>query len=175
MTQDIGNDPAHLRVHEAGHAVIGRVLILKCGPVTVKPDFDEGSAGTAIIVADPDETAMWWLDNDLRPNWNSKTAPRHAAAIATMAGNAAEQVIFGYEEVEFEGSQDEYQCIDLLAGLYGPNEMQRYVDRLFRFAVQLAQRHRDKIEAVAGALAERDTLAGDEIDAIMASADTPSR
>jgi hypothetical protein len=34
--------------HEAGHAVIARVLTLASGPATIKPDYDEGIAGFSI-------------------------------------------------------------------------------------------------------------------------------
>jgi ATP-dependent Zn protease len=34
--------------HEAGHAVIARVLTLASGPATIKPDYDEGTAGFSI-------------------------------------------------------------------------------------------------------------------------------
>ena len=43
------NDPRHTAVHEAGHAVIGRVLTLVCGGVSTEPDFETGEAGSAII------------------------------------------------------------------------------------------------------------------------------
>jgi hypothetical protein len=33
--------------HEAGHAVIGRVLTLKCGQATIEPDFEKGGGGHA--------------------------------------------------------------------------------------------------------------------------------
>jgi ATP-dependent Zn protease len=31
--------------HEAGHAVIGRVLTLKCGEATIKPNYRTRTAG----------------------------------------------------------------------------------------------------------------------------------
>ena len=34
------DDLLHIAVHEAGHAVIGRVLGMECGPVTIVPDDD---------------------------------------------------------------------------------------------------------------------------------------
>ena len=44
-------------VHEAGHAVIGRVLTLACGPASIVPD--DNSRGHA-ITADPYETLSQW-------------------------------------------------------------------------------------------------------------------
>jgi hypothetical protein len=43
------NDPRDVTIHEAGHAVIGRVLTLVCGGVSTEPDFETGEAGSAII------------------------------------------------------------------------------------------------------------------------------
>jgi hypothetical protein len=41
------NDPLHTATHEAGHAVITRVLTLMCCGASIKPDFDEGQPVTA--------------------------------------------------------------------------------------------------------------------------------
>lgn len=40
------NDPRHTVVHEAGHAVIGRVLTLMCGGASIEADHE--SAGQSI-------------------------------------------------------------------------------------------------------------------------------
>jgi hypothetical protein len=36
--------------HEAGHAVIGRVLTLACGHATIKPDYSTATAGVSICL-----------------------------------------------------------------------------------------------------------------------------
>jgi hypothetical protein len=51
------SDVLHTAVHEAGHAVIGRVLDMDCGPVTIVPDDD--SAGHSITF-DPWVTYERW-------------------------------------------------------------------------------------------------------------------
>ena len=56
------NDLQHTAVHEAGHAVIARVLDMACGGATIVADEDEGSAGHAETF-DPHVTAHAW---DLR-------------------------------------------------------------------------------------------------------------
>ena len=53
------NDLWPVAIHEAAHAVIGRVLNLSCGSVTIVPNVDEGEAGCAII-HDPWKTASEW-------------------------------------------------------------------------------------------------------------------
>jgi hypothetical protein len=40
------------KIHEAGHAVLGRALGLTCGSATIIPNKDEDEAGHAAI-ADP--------------------------------------------------------------------------------------------------------------------------
>ncbi|MGY4311099.1 thermonuclease family protein [Bradyrhizobium sp. JR3.5] len=42
------NDPRHTATHEAGHAVIGRVLTLLCGGAIIAADHEAGEAGHAI-------------------------------------------------------------------------------------------------------------------------------
>ena len=53
------NDPHATAIHEAGHAVIGRVLGLTCGHATIVADDD--SAGHQIIA---DQWVIWqhWED-----------------------------------------------------------------------------------------------------------------
>jgi ATP-dependent Zn protease len=43
------NDQLHTATHEAGHAVIARVLTLACGGASIQPDYDDGAAGHSII------------------------------------------------------------------------------------------------------------------------------
>ena len=50
----------HTAIHEAGHAVIGRVLKQVCGHATIRQNRKEGEAGH-VIVADPCDTLEhWW-------------------------------------------------------------------------------------------------------------------
>jgi hypothetical protein len=50
------DDLLHIAVHEAGHAVIGRVLGMECGPVTIVPDDDNGPVAVPTI-----ETLVKWM------------------------------------------------------------------------------------------------------------------
>ena len=47
--------------HDAGHAVVGRVLDLVFGDVTIVPNFEDGSAGWA-ITDDVWDTVGRWMD-----------------------------------------------------------------------------------------------------------------
>ena len=42
------DDRDHTAIHEAGRAVIGRVLCLECGYLTIEPDEDASAAGHAV-------------------------------------------------------------------------------------------------------------------------------
>ncbi|MBR0831405.1 hypothetical protein JQ596_38460 [Bradyrhizobium manausense] len=52
------NDPHRTATHEAGHAVIGRVLTLLCGGATIVVDYEAGSAGHT-ITEDPYLCESW--------------------------------------------------------------------------------------------------------------------
>jgi ATP-dependent Zn protease len=41
-------DSQRTAYHEAGHAAIGRVLTLKCGRATIKPNVKERTAGKSV-------------------------------------------------------------------------------------------------------------------------------
>src|SRR5579863_6272025 len=96
------NDLGPVAIHEAAHAVIGRVLNLSCGSVTIVPNVDEGEAGCAII-HDPWKTAYDWdqkiweeVEQGLPPSKSRN--PRSAfrgTILARMAGAEAETVILG--------------------------------------------------------------------------------
>lgn len=71
--------------HEAGHAVIGRVLMLACGSATIDPDYEEGEAGHT-ITADPYACLYEWQKRGkvrgfqdavgTRGSWPTWPAPR---------------------------------------------------------------------------------------------------
>jgi hypothetical protein len=79
------------RQHEAGHAVIGRVLTLLCGGATIVPDYEAGGAGHA-IAHDPLECETEWLR---RAKVRHDDAVWHARIMACMAGAEAELVLLG--------------------------------------------------------------------------------
>jgi hypothetical protein len=166
----------HTAVHEAGHAVVGRVLGLLCGPATIVPNEEE-TAGVA-IVHDPWMTASHW-DQKLYEHVMSGgdgPAPKsrayrsffRAAILARMAGAEAENVILG--QCAGGDGDDEYwiaMVVDSGDAEFSEAEWERSEPRMRRQVGCLIRRHRDKIENVATALLERCTLSAAEIDAVL--------
>ena len=150
--------------HEAGHAVIGRVIGLPCGKVTIVGD-DEHELGHA-IVADPIRT------------WERGDGPRkplvEASCISLYAGAEAERVILGEVGDPVGDGYDNEKATSLImiigvrgARYVGDDVWERYEARLRRRSNELVRLHQYRIERVATALEERGTLEGDEVDAIM--------
>jgi hypothetical protein len=54
-------DSQRTAYHEARHATIGRVLTLKCGRATIKPNLKEMTAGKAITFDENDCDTAWQL------------------------------------------------------------------------------------------------------------------
>src|SRR5262245_52229508 len=100
------SDVLHTAVHEAGHAVIGRVLGMDCGPVTIVPDDD--SAGHSVTF-DPWVTYERWEERG-----KSRGDDMHSIYIGRiltlMAGAEAERELLGTCHVG-DGS-DLYQIED---------------------------------------------------------------
>jgi ATP-dependent Zn protease len=125
--------------HEAGHAVIGRMLGIACVYATIRPD--ESQAHTA-FVGEPDPLEQ---------------------VLVLMAGHEAE-VEFGVIAWD-NGDQDDRR--EIWAKLAEADLDQRCEPRLRRATRVLVRRHRNAIERVAVALLERETLLADEIDALL--------
>ena len=150
-------------IHEAGHAVIGRVLDLPCGYATIIADDD--SAGHA-ITHDQWVTLGHWEDHCGKYHRDEPTALR-ARIIVLMAGAEAERELLG--QCAGGDGQDRRQITfmgDTLMDTFSP-AWDRWETRLRRQTVRLVRRHRKAIERVATALVEKETLAATEIDALM--------
>ncbi|WP_411904178.1 ATP-dependent metallopeptidase FtsH/Yme1/Tma family protein [Methylorubrum thiocyanatum] len=155
-------DRYHTAIHEAGHAVIGRKVTMVCGGATIKADDDLDAAGHA-IVADADTTWRAW---EMREKFRDLTSVMRGRIITIQAGHEAEAEILGEP---LTGDDDDRECAEAMVEDAGFPEDQDAVvlARLRRFARQLARRHRADIERVAAALMERETLTGEEIDAML--------
>jgi ATP-dependent Zn protease len=154
-------------VHEAGHAVIGRVLELPCGLATIVPNKEEGSAGHA-ITGDQWAILGHWEDERAKYHRDMPTVWR-ARMIAFMAGAEAERVVLG-DSAGGDG-EDQRQIAfmaDNLMDTFSP-EWDRWAARLRRQTVRLVRRHRRTIERVARALYRRRTLTAEQIDRLMRS------
>ena len=158
--------------HEAGHAVIGRVLRLACGGATIIPyRYQEGHA----YVYD-----QWTTVNEWTPElWNQMDQgflPRHkvraafrGTIIALMAGVEAEKLV-GPLPDDYEGDCQDRDEIEVLAASpeaeLSNNLWVRYEPRMRRQARRLVRKYEYSIETVAQNLLECETLSGEQIDRI---------
>jgi hypothetical protein len=144
-----------LPIHEAGHAIIARVLGVPAGRTSIESN-DRG-AGFA-EVAEPEECLQAWKAQ-------GRTRPSHfaidAAIIISLAGVVAERYFFSGQDTGGHGLDlsdvDRYLPIDP-GGLYQ--------HRLERMTWMLIRRHRSRIELLAAMLRARRTLSGPEIDRV---------
>jgi hypothetical protein len=172
-------------IHEAGHAVIGRVLNLICGHATI--EADEDSAGHHII-ADPWAIAYHWeqawrqrIEQAVAAGgnkwelWNTSRLYRDSDSVFTarilayMAGREAEVEILG--RCRGGDGDDQYQIALMLKEVDIPGSetdedaaWEQYEGRLRRQARRLVRRHRALIERVADELLKRHRLEPEEID-----------
>jgi ATP-dependent Zn protease len=144
--------------HEAGHAVLGRVLTLDCGSATIEPDHE--SAGHA-ITNDPWACLYAWEQRGKVRD--EADAVWHAGIITLMAGAEAVAVLLGV--VSRGDGEDRYQIASMAKELETPDESWDRIERRLRAMTRmLVRRHRARIERVAQTLIERKTLSREELD-----------
>jgi hypothetical protein len=122
--------------HDAGHAVLGRVLTLPCGRATIKPDYDEGSANHSIC---PDPYACiyeWEKRGKMRDSDNAVWVAR---ILQFMAGAEAEGELLGTTP-QGDG-EDRYQ-IALMLEEIAPADLDGYEARLRTMTRMLVRRHK---------------------------------
>ena len=152
-------------IHEAGHAVIGRVLGLPCGKVTTISD-DPAELGHAVV-------------EDPIHGWRRGDGPRRqmveASCMSLYAGAEAERVILGKQGDDVGDGPDCSKAASLIeligvrgASFVGDEVWERYEARLRARSNQLVRLHRAKIERVGAALMERGELSANEIDELIA-------
>jgi hypothetical protein len=146
--------------HEAGHAVIGRVLGLLCGGVTIEPDDD--SIGHAII-RDPWLTIQDWED---RKHFRDPASAFRGTIMARMAGREAELEILGAQGDEGHNDDDERQIARLMEDAEPWGDPDRFKTRLRAKTRGLVSRHRQSIERVVRALLNRGELASAVVDVL---------
>jgi hypothetical protein len=157
MEARLERDLWHTAVHEAGHAVIGRVLAMLCGPATIKADHD--SAGHS-ITADPWAIAWKWeiagKHREMASIWRGRimTSQAGAEALAEIVGG----------EVSPGDEDDLYQCALMARELECGDAEEA---RLRRHTRRLVRRHRPTIEHLATALIDKGGLSTGQIDAIV--------
>lgn len=150
-------------VHEAGHAVIARVVGLFCGEVSIIPDR-------------PDEVGFSVIE-DPRFGWRRGDGPRVKSAenfcISLYAGAEAERFFFGSAIMVHDG-EDQRRALGALlwsgvknGGMFGNEAWKRKEASLRRKSRQLVLRHASTIQRVAESLLIKKTLTGDEVADLM--------
>jgi len=148
--------------HEAGHAVIGRVLTLPCGGANIKRNYAEMTAGYSIT---PDPYACEW-EWEKRGKVRGNKAIWHARIITLMAGAEAEKILLG-QAPEMIGDGDDRHWIGLmLEEVASAPNWERYEARLRAITGMLVRRHRLLIRRVAKALLAKRVLSANQIDAL---------
>jgi hypothetical protein len=152
--------------HEAGHAVIGRVLGLVCGAATIVPDYSDMSAGKATVHKNYGVTIDAWDSpgHSRSHRENRIESACRAGILMSMAGKEAAVLCCG---PGFDGDEDDQIEMAALAYETGDFDRPGRADRLRAAARHLCIRHREKIGRVALALIEHSTLSPDAIDDLM--------
>ncbi len=143
-------------IHEAAHAIIGRVLGIECGDVRVGFDHATNSYGR-------NESGGWDSHGRKRP----ARYGRDADIICTASGEEAEIEFLGSS---CEGAWADRAGIDKL--LDGDPNAEKIERRLRRMARMLVRRHAIPIRYVAQVLTKAGTLTGAELDRWWASVRT---
>jgi hypothetical protein len=140
-------------VHEAGHAVIARVLDFPCGTVEIG---QVGKVNGQCIIADPQDALEAWHVGG-KAHRTLQTALR-AKIITYMAGASAEHECVGRSR---DGDFDDLlAAAKLVLNLIGDDDQhldgltrgERYQRRLRSITGHLVRRHRQTIEALARTL-----------------------
>ena len=147
--------------------MIGRVLGLICGGVTILADVDDEASGSAAI-ADPWVSVDRWMDGGRA---HGLAAALRARIIAFMAGAEAEIDWLG---LCAGGDEDDRRQIDLMLDSLLPlgADVPAYAVRLHAIAHGLVRRHRTRIGLVAAALLKRGVLTDADVTSLMLARET---
>jgi len=166
----------HTAIHEAGHAIIHRLLGIPCDEASIVPNDEEENLGYSKLQGfQPHEIESAW---DARGKFRSPDSVARARMMGTMAGREAEIVAFGHDTGGDGG--DLAHLVDLalhsgigIEGVDDDGVINVNLDRLRSKVPGLLRRHWRKVEAVAEALLARKTLSAAEIDALIEAETTP--
>ncbi len=153
------SDDESTAVHEAAHAVIGRVLGMVCGGASIIPDNDfYGHA----IAEDP-YAIMWHWEQ--QGKFRMPDSVFLGCIITLMAGAEAEVELAGARPQLICDGDDRGQIARLFDETFLDEDENE--DRLRQLTRALVRRHRAKIETVAEALLEQKTLSEPALDALV--------
>lgn len=165
--------------HEAGHAVIARVLGLLGGAATIAANhLFQSYGGSETYLA---KTMKYWR-RPISKGGHKKLVRRNrpcayrAKVIESMAGREAEHECLGTRSRRGD-YYDRDDIEELMPKIYpgaSRAELRRRQNRLRRMTRVLVRRHRDKIERVALALLQHRTLSGKAIDALLPEIPAPA-
>jgi ATP-dependent Zn protease len=162
-----GNDMARRQTkkstayHEAGHAVIARVLTLPAGRMTIRPNYRERRLGYSITL-DPHACLYEW---EKRGKVRALDAVWHARIMSAMAGAETEAELLGRTSV---GDSDDQLKIGLMAKeLCHSPPWETLEPRLRAMTRILVRRHRARIERLAKALLTKTTLSAKQVDKLV--------
>jgi hypothetical protein len=143
--------------HEAGHAVIARVLTLAPTRATIRPNYRKGRDGYCAYAASfPHE----WLKR------GHPDAEAHAQIMTTMAGAEAEEE---WSDLPRDGDSDSGDRRDIAARAEALTEADwvKLEPRLRQMTRMLVRRHWARIERLAQALLDQTTLNYIQIDMLI--------
>jgi hypothetical protein len=138
--------------HEAGHTVVHLLYGHPICEVTVRPDRDRGSAGHVESVYGGIIEKLCMDDDSLRMELLRQLVR------ASYAGYAAQCLANPRADRERSG-QDDLQASELASGFLSARDGRRWHHRQMTAAQALVSKHRSAVEAIAGALLKRTTLA----------------
>jgi ATP-dependent Zn protease len=152
--------------HEAGHAVIGRVLGIVCGPASIVPDAT--TAGHAVTQGPLTILDAW--DARGRSRFNDLRSAYRASIMQAMAGREADRGNLTGDSGDRQDIEALLRRYDLDAAYFGlpcSNSTDFPLDRLRKATRGLCRRHRERIERIAQALLKHETLSPEKIDNLM--------
>jgi len=149
----------HTAYHEAGHAVIGRILTLTCGSATIVANEEDGEAGHGII-ADPYVTDDAWQRRGKYRQFDSVLIGR---ILTYMAGAEAAEFMGHSQGGDGDDRRQIAHAMDNLSRSMSHERWDRFERRMRAMTRTLVRRHRERIERVAQALLDRHTLSSEEI------------
>ena len=147
--------------HEAGHAVVARVLTMAAGRATIRPNYRDLEAGRAVLHGAYATMSEW----ERRGKVREPDAVLHGRIIATMAGAETEAVLLGRTAI---GDGDDRYWIAIMAEeLRYSRPWERLEPRLRAMTRMLVRRHRALIARTAKALLKKTSISAKQLDKLI--------